>query len=506
MTATARGARQLVSELTAPDRALRMEAYDAVEAFLEARTPEGRLRAWFGAAPGRITLRTASLLLARDMAEIDRLLNDQVNAILHHDRFRRLEGSWRGLLYLVDQVHLVRDRETQDVKVRVLDLSWKALSRDLERAIEFDQSQVWRKVYDDEFGAPGGEPYGVLLGDYEVAHRPYAGHPIQDVDVLEKFSHVAAAAFAPFLVGAAPALLGLDGFADLERPIDLERTFSQVEYTRWKTLRKSQDSRFVGVVLPRVLARQPYRDDVARNDGFRFIEQVDDPDGNGYVWTTAVYAFGAVLVSAFVESGWLASIRGVPRNAVGGGVVRGLPVHAFGTDAPGIATNYSTDVLVSDEFEKELSDHGLIALCPLKFTTLSAFYGNPSLQLPERYDDEIANANARMSAMLQYIFCCSQFAHYIKVLGRDRIGSLATAEDCQNPLHNWLMQYTTSNDGASLATKARYPLREAQVQVRELPGKPGSYSCIVHLRPHFQLDQAVSAVRIVTELAPVSTS
>lgn len=501
-----RAARELFPHLTAGDRSLRMDAYDALEAFQACRgDPAQALRRWFGnGRASTLTLGTAALLLARDMAQIDALLNEQVNAIIHHERFRRLEGSWRGLLYLVDQSYLVRDREAQDVKIRVLDVSWKALARDLERAIEFDQSQFWKKVYDEEFGAPGGEPYGALLGDYEVAHRPRAGHTVQDLDALTAISHVAAAAFAPFVVGASPALLGLDRFADLERPIDLERTFAQVEYARWKSLRKGEDSRYVGIVLPRVLARLPYRDDVARADGFRFEEQVDDPDGTGYVWTTAVYAFGSVLIRSFAESGWLASIRGVPEGGQGGGVVNGLSVHSFATDRLDVATKYSTDVLVTDEFEKELSDHGLIALCPLKYTTLSAFYGNTSIQLPERYDDDVADANARMSAMLQYMFCCGQFAHYIKVLGRDRIGSMKTATECQNALHDWLMQYTTANDGASLATKARYPLREALVQVREVPGKPGVYSCVVHLKPHFQLDQAVSAVKIVTELSPVS--
>ncbi len=471
-----------------------------LDRFLEESSPAGALRQWLQwTAPQGTPLdrQTVARWLNRDVALLDRLLDRQVNAVLHHPRFQRLEASWRGLHYLAEQAD-----GAENVKIRVLGVSWKELARDAERAIEFDQSQLFRKVYSEEFDTPGGEPYGVLIGDYQIHSRPSAGHPTDDVGVLGAVSHVAAAAFAPFVAGVDPEMFGLDRFGGLEQPLDLTRTFDQLEYLKWNTFRQTEDSRFVGLTLPRVLMRLPYTDDGSRADGFRFREDTDTPDGHGYLWGNAAYAFGGVLIRAFSETGWLANIRGARRGGEEGGIARALPVHCFSTDAAGVAPKMSTDVSITDYQEQELSKLGFIPLCDCRDTELSAFYTSQSVQKSKEYDDPAATMNARISAMLQYMLCVSRFAHYLKVAARDKIGAFTEADDCETYLHGWLQQYVTSDGEAAADVKAEYPLRQANVRVRSQPGKPGSYMCVAHLWPHFELDELTSAVRITTELTP----
>jgi type VI secretion system protein ImpD len=458
------------------------------------------LKLWFGDHPPlRTPVARHRVLQAldRDIARIDALMTEQVNEILHSPRFQRLEGSWRGVQYLV------REAESgEEIKVRILNVNWVEICKDLERAIEFDQSQLFSKVYSEEFGMPGGEPFGVLIGDYEVQHRRTRDHPTDDLAALQAISGVAAAAFSPFIVGCSPGFLGLDSFMDLGLPIDLRAVFRQPEYTRWRSFQDTEDSRFVGMTLPRVLMRLPYRDDGTRIDGFRFREEVEDPRRPGYLWGNAVYAFAALLMRAFVQSAWFAEIRGTPQDAVAGGIVDSLPIEWFSTDKPGIAIRYSTDVSISDFQERDLSEMGLMPLCKVKNTNYSAFYSNQSVQVPKTYTTLVASVNARLSAMLQYIMCVGRFAHFIKVIGRDRIGSFATPEECERYLQRWLLEYCIGNESPSVELRARYPLREGRVTVHELPGKPGSYACTVHLQPHFQFDDVVSAFKLVTELAP----
>ncbi len=429
------------------------------------------------------------------MAHLDRLLAEGVNAILHHPRFQKLEAAWRGLKYLTEQAE-----GAENVKIRLLSVSWNELSRDLERAIEFDQSQLFRKIYSDEFGTPGGEPFGLLLGDYEIRPRPSAEHPIDDVAALGAVSQVAAAAFAPFVAGVHPSMFGLDQFTELEQPLQLAKPFEQLEFLKWKTFRQSEDARFVGLTLPRVLMRLPYEDGGGRATGFRFAE--DTAVRSDYLWGNAAFAFGGVVIRAFAESGWLAGIRGVERDSEKGGLAPGLPVHCFATDKQGVARKCSTDVVVGDFQEQELSELGFIPLCHCVDTEYSAFYSNQSVQIPKRYDEPAATMNARISAMLQYMLCVSRFAHYLKVAARDKIGSFAEAGECEDYLNRWLQQYVTSDGDAPPEVKAKYPLREAGVRVRESPGKPGSYQCVAHLWPHFGLDEATTALRITTELTP----
>jgi type VI secretion system protein ImpD len=467
-----------------------------LEEFLAEEDWARALIRWFGGAPDVDRDRLLAAL-DRAVAEIDASLARQVNAIIHHPRFQRLEASWRGVRYLV----AVAD-EVENVLVRVLHANWHELCRDLERAIEFDQSQAFQKVYNDEFGMPGGRPYGILVGDYEVQHRITPDHRTDDVAALKAMSAVAAAAFAPFIVGIAPAMLGLDSFRELTLPIDLPGTFRTPEYIRWKSLQEAEDSRFLGLALPRILLRRPYADDGSRIDGFRFEEDHDRTDERGHLWGSAGYAFASVVVRAFGRSGWFTDIRGARRDVEGGGLVVDLPVPCFETDRPGIATKYSTEVALSERQEKELADLGFIPLSKAKDTPYSVFYSNQSAQAHKKYETAAATVNARISAMLQYILCVSRFAHYLKVLARDKVGSFQTPEECEQFLRRWLQGYCNANDKAGPETLARYPLREGAVSVREPPGRPGIYQCTIHLRPHFQLDQVISEFKLVTELAP----
>jgi type VI secretion system ImpC/EvpB family protein len=487
----------LVVEATFQSRA---EAQTKLEQFLQQPSPAKALLFWLDQADllrGSLDVRQMLQTLNRDVARLDALLNDQLDAILHHAAFQRLEASWRGLRYLTEQAI-----DSENVKIRVLSVSWKELARDIEHAIEFDQSQLFHRIYDDEFGTPGGEPFGVLLGDYAIRPRPCAEHPIDDVATLAGISHVAAAAFAPFLAAVDPAMFGLDDFGSLEQPLDLPRTFQQLDYLKWKAFRSTEDARFVGLVLPRILLRLPYRDDGFHAHGFPFSEEATDTQRTQHLWGNAVYAFGAVLVRSFHKSGWLANIRGVQRDVVGGGVVTGLPVASFSTDRRGVACKCSTDVAVSDPMEQELADLGFIPLCHCRDTEVSVFYTNQSAQIPKQYDELAATMNARFSAMLQYVLCVSRFAHYLKILARDKIGAFAEAKDCEDCLQRWLVRYVAADADASLQVKAEYPLREASVRVRSHPSKPGSYLCIAHLWPHSDFEELSGSIQVRTELTP----
>lgn len=484
-----------------------------LSAFLAASDWASALAVWLGKEEcERLAADQHALIrrLQQDVADLDARIGEQVNAILHHPDFQALEASWRGLYYLHRTTLALSSRSVQ---IRVLAITWRELARDLERAIEFDLSHFFQKIYTQEFDMPGGEPYGLLIGDYYVRHRPEPDHPIDDVMVLRSVAEVSAAAFAPFIAGADPALFGLDSFRDLSQPIDLQAIFRQndgLDYFNWQNLRKSEDSRFIGLTLPRILMRLPYEDDGSRADGFHFRETVEGRDSRNYLWGNAAYAFAAVALQAFDNNGWLADIRGVRQDPetgqllAAGGLVSGLPVPCFATDRDGLIPKYSTEVMISEYREKELDDLGFISLCHCRDTAWSAFYSNPSIQWPKQYDSDVATVNARLTAMLQYTLCVSRFAHYLKRIGRSKTGSITHAEELENFLSNWLQQYTTSRDTASLAEKARYPLREAKIQIKEYPGKPGSYLCIAHLRPHFQLEQLTAAIRLETEITPTT--
>ncbi|MBI3469458.1 MAG: type VI secretion system contractile sheath large subunit, partial [Planctomycetes bacterium] len=426
--------------------------------------------------------------LARELAHLDQALERQVTEILHYSRFQQVEASWRALWLLTGQVEDAKELaddewEEPKVQIRVLSLSKQELARDLEGAIEFDQSQIFKQVYEKGLGMPGGQPFGLLVGDYQFTNHP------EDVALLRRMSAVAAAAFAPFIAAPAPELLGLEDFSTLERPINLATTFDSLHYLKWRAFRDEEDSRFIGLVLPRVLLRLPREDDGTRADGFRFREDVAGPDRRKYLWGNGAYALACVLIRAFAASGWFAEIRGVQPDFSGGGLVTGLPVHSFTTDPRGIAPKTSTEVAIDEHQEQALSKLGLIPLCHYQDTDHCVFYSNQSVQKPKHYDDPAATANARISAMLQYMMCSSRFAHYLKVIVRDKVGTMSDPGRIADELERWIAGYVTPNEHASIEDKARYPLRQAKVHVAELPGQPGSYRMEMHLLPHFQLDE-----------------
>jgi type VI secretion system protein ImpD len=433
--------------------------------------------------------------LNQQVALIDAVINAQVNAILHHPAFQRLEASWRGLAFLARRV---RHDAGPGIKVKVLDASWGELARDLDRAIDFDQSELFRKIYEHEFGSPGGEPIGALIGDFSIGLRPNASAPEADLDVLQSIAGVAAAAFCPFFANARPDLLGLDEFVGLQQTLDHAQHMRTQR--KWQALRDYEDARFVGLVLPRILMRRPYRPDPRRVDGFTFAEDVTGATHEKYLWGGAAFALGAVILRAFESAAWPADIRGVHRGVDAGGLVTGLLADEPGTDSPGAVQKFVTDVVITDALEKQLGDLGFIPLSHCYGVPYAAFYSVPSVHAPRQMDRRGANANAKVSSLIPYMLCVSRFAHYIKVMARDRVGATVTAEQLESTLQAWLMRYVVNDDNASRETKARNPLREARVRIVDKPGAPGSYRCVIHLVPHYELDDVAVKVRLTTDI------
>jgi type VI secretion system protein ImpC len=427
---------------------------------------------------------TESMINAR-MAQIDHLISLQLNEVLHHPDFQKLESTWRGLKYMLDQ------SETSDMlKIKILNCGKRELLRDLQRAPEFDQSALFKKVYEEEFGVFGGAPFGALLGDYEFSKGP------EDLELLEKISNVASAAHAPFIAASSPELFNMESFTNLDAPRDIAKIFDTTEYAKWKSFRQSEDSRYVALTLPHILMRLPYGKDNVQVEGFNYEEAVDGTDHSKYLWGNAAWALGARLTSSFAQFSWCASIRGVE----GGGLVEGLPAHTFRTDEGDVALKCPTEIAISDRREKELADQGFAPLVHCKGTDYAAFFSVQSAQKPKLYDKEAANANARLSAQLPYILAVSRFAHYLKAMMRDKIGSFMSRTECERFLNQWIINYVTPDDSASASVKASHPLREASVEVSEVPGKPGVYRAVAFLRPHFQLDELSVSLRLVAEL------
>ncbi len=419
------------------------------------------------------------------IAQIDRLLSGQLNEILHHEAFQKLEGSWRGLR------HLVFETETSNMlKIRVMNVTKKELTKELETAIEFDQSAVFKGIYEQEYGMFGGEPYGLLIGDYEISNS------YQDMVFLEKMSGVAAASHAPFISAAAPQLFGWDNFTQLTEVRDLAKIFDQVEYGKWRSFRDSEDSRYVGLTLPHTLMRLPYGKDTIPTETFNFEEDVDGKDHKKYLWGNAAYSFGTRVTEAFALYNWCVAIRGVE----GGGLVMGLPTHTFETDEGEVALKCPTEIAITDRREKEFSDLGFIPLVHCKNQDYAAFFGAQSCNKAKKYDEDAANANARLSTQLQYMFAVSRIAHYLKSICRDKIGAFMSRTDCERFLNKWISNYVTPDDTAAPSVKAKFPLRDARVDVMEVPGKPGVYKAVAYLRPHFQLDELTVSLRLVAEL------
>ena len=426
------------------------------------------------------------------IAAIDEQMSKQLNAVMHHEKFQKMEGTWRGLH------HLVMNSETgAGLKIRCLNAKKKDLYKDLSKAVEFDQSQTFKKIYENEFGTPGGEPYGALIGDYEFSNHP------EDVELLSNMSNVAAAAFAPFITASDPGMFGFESYTELSKPRDLEKIFDSIEYAKWRSFRESEDSRFVTMTMPRSLARLPYGEATSPIEEFAFEEAPKDTGGaeksmdhNEYCWMNSAYVMGAKLTDAFAQYGWCTAIRG----AEGGGKVENLPSHVFTSDDGDPDQKCPTEIGITDRREAELSKLGFLPLCHYKNTDYAVFFGAQTAQKPKKYDRPEATANAAISARLPYIMATSRFAHYLKVMARDKIGSFMEASDCEVWLNRWIQNYVNADSGAGQEMKARYPLAEAKVSVKEIPGAPGSYNAVAWMRPWLQMEELTTSMRMVARI------
>jgi len=419
------------------------------------------------------------------IADLDALISKQLNEVMHAEPLQNLEGSWRGLHYFVMQTET-----SSNLKIKLMNISKTDLFKDLDKAVEFDQSAIFKKIYEEEYGTLGGNPFGALIGDYEFGRHP------QDVALLEKMSGVAATSHAPFIAAATPALFNFESFTELSGPRDLEKIFDNEAYLKWNMFRKSDDSRYVGLCMPHVLARLPYGKDTVPVEEFDYEEGVDGRDHSKYLWSNAAYAFAARVTDAFARHEWCAAIRGVE----GGGLVEGLPAHTFNTDDGDVATKCPTEIAITDRRENELAKLGFIPLCYYKGTDTAVFMAAQSAQKPQLYLDDEANANSRLSTQLQYIFACSRFAHFLKAMMRDKVGSFMSREQCQTFLNRWISHYVLLDDNAPQDLKAKFPLRDARIEVAEIPGKPGAYTAVAFLRPHFQLEELAISLRLVAKL------
>ena len=463
-----------LEELQAARERVRLRGRDLIKEFI-AQILDGTIA----------VARDAEMMINARIAEIDHLVSMQLNEIMHHPALQKLEGTWRGLKYLMDQ------SETGTMlKIKILNCNKRELLKDLQRAPEFDQSSLFKKVYEEEYGVFGGSPFGALIGDYEFGRRP------EDIELLEQVSHVAAAAHAPFIAGTAPDMLNLPDWRTLDAPRDLAKIFDTTEYAKWKSFRQSEDSRYVSLCLPRVLGRLPYGKDTKPVEDFNYEEHVDGSDHTKYLWMNAAYALGARMTSSFSSFGMCVAMRGVE----GGGLVQGLPVHNYHTDSGDVTMKCPTEVPITDRREKELADLGFAPLVHCKDTDYAAFFSVQSAQKPKLYDTDAANANARLSTQIPYLMACSRFAHYLKAMMRDKIGSFMSRTDAEQFLNRWITKYVVPDDTASMEAKARAPLREARIDVSEIPGKPGAYRAVAFLRPHFQLEELTVSLRLVADL------
>ena len=420
------------------------------------------------------------------IAALDRKMSEQINLILHHEDFQKLESAWRGLSYMVNNT------ETDEtLKIRVLNVSKKDLGRTLKkfRGTAWDQSPVFKKLYEEEYGQFGGSPYGLLIGDYYFDHAP------QDVALLGDIAQVSAAAHAPFIASTAPTLLGMDSWSELANPRDLTKIFQTPEYAAWRSLRESEDSRYLGLCMPRYLARLPYGEKTEPVDEFHFEEDVEGGDSSKFCWSNAAYAMATNITRAFKLYGWCTRIRGVES----GGAVEGLPAFTFPTDDGGVDMKCPTEIAISDRREAELAKNGFMPLIHKKNSDFAAFIGAQSLQKPQEYDDAAATANANLSARLPYLFASCRFAHYLKCMVRDKIGSTLSRDQLQDWLSNWIIRYVGPTD-ASEEYKATHPLSEAKVILEENEENPGYYSAKFFLKPHYQLEGLTVSLRLVSRV------
>ncbi len=428
------------------------------------------------------------------IALIDDALNGQVNAILHHPDFQAMEARWRGLAMVVREAS-----RSPEVKIKLLNASWRELARSMERATDFDQSHLFEIIYNREFGMPGGEPVGLLVGDYAFSPDDFEG--VDSITTLSQIGMVAAAAFCPFIAAASPSTMGLEDFSELSRVHDFSWLKQEKSRLRWNALRARDDSRFVGLVAPRILLRSPHRPfSRRRQDPFPFREHVSE-NGATLLWGNPAFAFASVVVRNFIDSGWFADIRGVTQDEIDGGMLSPsqLPPLDLGIESNGLSAQPPVEMQLTMGQEQQFSDLGIVPVSTTYLSSMAIFNANQSLHAPGHYSKESARQNARLAAMLQYVLCASRFSHYLKVIMRDDIGQLSDAITIERKLENWLSSYTLGNDDAEASLRTRYPLRSAGIKVYEIPGKPGSFSCTVRLQPHFQLDDVSTSFHLIAE-------
>lgn len=433
--------------------------------------------------------------LERDIAKIDGMVSKQLNDIMHHESFKRLEASWRGLEYLV----ACKDEVAQaPIQIKVWNVTWAELKKDQEGAMEFDQSMFFKKIYEEALGTPGVPPFSVILTDFDIHPRPSREHPFDDIAILQRLSETAAAAFAPLLINASPSMFGVDHFHELRQSFDLEKLHARPDFLRWQQFRTTEESRFVSVLLPRMLLRKPYRPERNHHFGFPFEELPKTAED--HIWGGAIFGMGEVLIRAFAESRWFANIRGVQRGVQSGGLVVGPTMDAFETEPDGLAPKAITETMISDAFERQLAKLGFISLCACPNTPFGAFYSCPSVQKPGRYTTPEANANAELSALTNYMLCASRFGHYVKVMARDKIGAMIDANELQDFLSQWLINYVNRDPDANPRIRAEKPLLDGAVQVRSKPGRPGEYDCIIQLEPYHSFDDIRASLKLDTKL------
>ncbi|WP_347555609.1 type VI secretion system contractile sheath large subunit [Robbsia sp. KACC 23696] len=419
------------------------------------------------------------------VAQIDAILTDQLNAIMHDPTFQALEGSWRGLSDLV-----FGTETSARLKLRVLNVSKAELLKDIEGAVDHDMSVLFKKLYEEEYGTFGGAPYSLLVGDY-----PFGRHP-RDVALLEGISKVAAAAHAPFIAAAAPSLFDLKSYTELGVPRDLSKTFESAELAPWRAFRETEDSRYVALVLPRYAARVPYGAKTQPVETFQFEEDVNGSDHSKYLWANAAYQLALRITNAFAQHSWPTAIRGVE----GGGQVEGLAAHVFQTDEGDMALKCPAEVAITDRREKELSDLGFVSLVSAKGESSATFFGSQTVNKPGLYSTDAGNANAALSSRLPYVMAASRFAHYLKVMMRDKVGSFQSKEAISAYLNDWVSSFVLLNDSAPQDMKARFPLSAARIDVTEVPGRPGSFRATCFIKPHFQMEEMTASMRLVTDL------
>jgi type VI secretion system protein ImpC len=422
------------------------------------------------------------------IAALDKKLTEQVNKIIHHEDFQKLESAWRGLHYLVNNT------ETDEMlKIRVLNVTKQDLGKTLKRykGTGWDQSPLFKKLYEEEYGQFGGEPYGCLVGDYHFDHTP------PDVELLTEMSKVAAAAHAPFVTGASPSTMQMESWQELANPRDLTKIFTTPEYAGWRSLRESDDARYLAMCMPRFLSRLPYGAKTSPVDEFDFEEDTAGADHSKYAWSNAAYAMAVNINRSFKTYGWCSRIRGIES----GGAVENLPTHSFPSDDGGVDMKCPTEIAISDRREAELSKNGFLAMIHRKNSDFAAFIGGQSLQKPQEYDDADATANAALAARLPYLFACNRFAHYLKCIVRDKVGSFKSRDAMEDWLNQWILNYVDGDpQNSSEETKAKRPLAAASVEVEEVEGAPGYYQSKFYLKPHYQLEGLTVSLRLVSKL------